>query len=222
MSFFLSFSDLSMEAPRGWVFSLIFFLEFCPWVLVFSAGGVKKKACYLYLTHFRSTSVSITWPLHVLLSTVVLFVLFAASEFHACPAYSPPATMIFLLFLMFEGLLFALFTSIMFGTQVAAIWHDQTVLKHYEQVKPGFTSYQPQPSNSWAWSEIEGRWTKTRNSSKNRKSAKTFWSFINSNSNLKIWQAWKFWNLGKFWKFLKLWKFWYGNSRNSEKSEKFW
>ena len=65
---------------------------------------------------------------------VRLFVLFAASEFHACPAYSPPATMIFLLFLMFEGLLFALFTSIMFGTQVAAIWHDQTVLKHYESL----------------------------------------------------------------------------------------
>ena len=49
------------------------------------------------------------------------------SEFQQCKAYSPPATMIFLLFLMFEGLLFALFTSIMFGTQVTAIWHDQTV-----------------------------------------------------------------------------------------------
>ena len=27
---------------------------------------------------------------------------------------------------MFEGLLFALFTSIMFGTQVSAIWYDET------------------------------------------------------------------------------------------------
>ena len=53
-------------------------------------------------------------------------------------------------------------------------------------------------------------------SSKNRKSAKTFWSFINFKSNLKIWKTLKFWNLGKFWKFLKLWKVcYYGNSRHS-------
>ena len=89
-----------------------------------------------------------------------------------------------------------------------------------KQVKPGFTNYQPQPSNSWAWSEIEGRGTKTRKSNKNRKSIKTFWSFMSSKSNLKIWKTWKFWKLGQFfeffWKFLKLWKVWkYGNSRNS-------
>ena len=41
--FFLSFFNLSMVAPRGWVFSLSFLLEFCPWVLVFSAADVKKK-----------------------------------------------------------------------------------------------------------------------------------------------------------------------------------
>ena len=37
------FSYLSKVAPRGWVFSLSFLPEFCPWVLVFSAVGVKKK-----------------------------------------------------------------------------------------------------------------------------------------------------------------------------------
>ena len=51
------------------------------------------------------------------------------SEWQGCPAYSPPATIIFLLFLMFEGLLFALFTSIMFGTQVSAIWYDETAIE---------------------------------------------------------------------------------------------
>ena len=51
------------------------------------------------------------------------------SEWSGCPAYSPPATIIFLLFLMFEGLLFALFTSIMFGTQVSAIWYDETAIE---------------------------------------------------------------------------------------------
>ena len=51
MSFFLSFTNLSKVDPRGWVFSLSFLLEFCPWVLVFSAVDVKKKptlfTCYL-------------------------------------------------------------------------------------------------------------------------------------------------------------------------------
>jgi hypothetical protein len=50
-----------------------------------------------------------------------------STEWQSCPAFSPPATIIFLLFLLFEGLLFALFTSIMFGTQVSAIWYDETV-----------------------------------------------------------------------------------------------
>ena len=31
--------------PWGWVFSLSFWLEFSAWVLVFSAAGVKKRAC---------------------------------------------------------------------------------------------------------------------------------------------------------------------------------
>ena len=42
-SFFLSFANGRESPPKGWVFFLSFLLEFCPWVLVFSAGGVKKK-----------------------------------------------------------------------------------------------------------------------------------------------------------------------------------
>ena len=55
------------------------------------------------------------------------FISCLGTEWQTCPAFTPPATIIFLLFLMFEGLLFALFTSVMFGTQVAAIWYDETV-----------------------------------------------------------------------------------------------
>ena len=42
------FTNWSKVAPRGWVFSLSFLLEFCPWVLVFSAADVKKKAWSKY------------------------------------------------------------------------------------------------------------------------------------------------------------------------------
>ena len=37
------FTNWSKVAPRGWVFSLSFLLEFCPWVLALSATDVKKK-----------------------------------------------------------------------------------------------------------------------------------------------------------------------------------
>ena len=40
---------------------------------------------------------------------------------------SPPATTIFLIFLIFEGMLFGIFTGIMFGTQMAAVCSDETV-----------------------------------------------------------------------------------------------
>lgn len=53
-------------------------------------------------------------------------------EWKDCTTYSPPATVVLLLFLMFEALLFAIFTAVMLGTQVQAIWNDQTGI---EQLK---------------------------------------------------------------------------------------
>jgi len=48
-------------------------------------------------------------------------------EWRDCSTFSPPATVIFLLFLTFEALLFAVFTMIMLGTQLNAIFNDETV-----------------------------------------------------------------------------------------------
>lgn len=44
-----------------------------------------------------------------------------------CSTFSPPATVILLILLCFEGLLFLIFTSVMFGTQVHSICTDETV-----------------------------------------------------------------------------------------------
>lgn len=44
-----------------------------------------------------------------------------------CSNFSPPATVILLIFLCFEGLLFLIFTAVMFGTQVHSICNDETV-----------------------------------------------------------------------------------------------
>ncbi|XP_040301019.1 palmitoyltransferase ZDHHC3 isoform X1 [Herpailurus yagouaroundi] len=43
-----------------------------------------------------------------------------------CSSFSPPTTVILLILLCFEGLLFLIFTSVMFGTQVHSICTDET------------------------------------------------------------------------------------------------
>ncbi|XP_018325325.1 palmitoyltransferase ZDHHC3 isoform X2 [Agrilus planipennis] len=54
------------------------------------------------------------------------------NEWKDCTTYSPPATVVLLLFLIFEALLFAIFTVVMLSTQVQAIWYDETGI---EQLK---------------------------------------------------------------------------------------
>lgn len=44
-----------------------------------------------------------------------------------CSSFSPPTTVILLILLCFEALLFLIFTSVMFGTQVHSICTDETV-----------------------------------------------------------------------------------------------
>lgn len=53
------------------------------------------------------------------------------SEWRECSKFSPPATVILLLFLIFEALLFSIFTLIMLGTQLNAIWNDETVREFF-------------------------------------------------------------------------------------------
>lgn len=49
-------------------------------------------------------------------------------EWRDCTTFSPPATVLLLLFLTMEALLFAGFTAVMLITQLQAIWNDETVL----------------------------------------------------------------------------------------------
>lgn len=50
-----------------------------------------------------------------------------APSLSECSSFSPPTTVILLILLCFEGLLFFIFTSVMFGTQVHSICTDETV-----------------------------------------------------------------------------------------------
>ena len=91
----------------------------CPWVNN-CVGERNQKYFVLFTLYIAFMS------FHALFLAINHFIGCIGSDWKECPAFSPPATIIFLLFLMFEGLLFALFTSIMFGTQVSAIWYDET------------------------------------------------------------------------------------------------
>ena len=68
-----------------------------------------------------------TLSVHSLVLVILQFISCVHSEWKECSTYSPPATVILLLFLGFEALLFAIFTTIMLGTQMQAIWNDETV-----------------------------------------------------------------------------------------------
>lgn len=70
--------------------------------------------------------------IHSIFLAINQFAYCIKSEWRTCSSYSPPATVVLLLFLVFEGLLFAIFTMIMLGTQITAIWHDETGI---EQLK---------------------------------------------------------------------------------------
>jgi len=64
---------------------------------------------------------------HALFLSVNQFIMCIRHEWKECSTYSPPATVVLLLFLVFEALLFAIFTAVMLGTQLQAIWNDETV-----------------------------------------------------------------------------------------------
>nr|CAD7571414.1 unnamed protein product [Timema californicum] len=88
----------------------------------------KLSAIWVSMFQFYIAMISI----HSLILSVNQLIMCTNHEWKDCSAYSPPATVVLLLFLVFEGLLFATFTMVMLGTQLQAIWNDETGI---EQLK---------------------------------------------------------------------------------------
>lgn len=57
------------------------------------------------------------------------FVLCVSGDWQNCSLFGPPVTAILLVFLLFEAILFAIFTLIMFSTQLNSICNDQTSIE---------------------------------------------------------------------------------------------
>jgi len=115
----------------------------CPWVNN-CVGENNQKFFVLFTMYIAILSC------HSLLMAVLHFLKCIDSDWKKCPSIwgqffssnhpsgpssSPPTpwTIILLVCLVFEALLFAIFTLIMFGVQIQAIWNDETGIEHLKK-----------------------------------------------------------------------------------------
>ncbi|XP_062394341.1 palmitoyltransferase ZDHHC3-A isoform X1 [Sardina pilchardus] len=91
----------------------------CPWVNN-CVGESNQKYFVLFTMYIALIS------LHCLMMVAFHFLYCFEDDWTKCSSFSPPATVILLILLCFEGLLFLIFTSVMFGTQVHSICTDET------------------------------------------------------------------------------------------------
>uniref|UniRef100_A0A8C7H1K4 Palmitoyltransferase n=1 Tax=Oncorhynchus kisutch TaxID=8019 RepID=A0A8C7H1K4_ONCKI len=91
----------------------------CPWVNN-CVGENNQKFFVLFTMYIALIS------LHSLVMVVFHFLYCFEDDWTKCSSFSPPATVILLILLCFEALLFLIFTSVMFGTQVHSICTDET------------------------------------------------------------------------------------------------
>ncbi|CAL8101201.1 unnamed protein product [Orchesella dallaii] len=97
----------------------------CPWVNN-CVGENNQKFFVLFTFYIALTSI------HALFLGINHFIICIQHDWKECSAFTPPATVVFLIFLIFEALLFAIFTAVMLGSQLQAIWNDETGI---EQLK---------------------------------------------------------------------------------------
>ncbi|XP_032503228.1 palmitoyltransferase ZDHHC3 isoform X2 [Phocoena sinus] len=100
----------------------------CPWVNN-CVGENNQKYFVLFTMYIALIS------LHALIMVGFHFLHCFEEDWTKCSSFSPPTTVILLILLCFEGLLFLIFTSVMFGTQVHSICTDETLYSNSDYLE---------------------------------------------------------------------------------------
>ncbi|XP_070583469.1 palmitoyltransferase ZDHHC3 isoform X3 [Erythrolamprus reginae] len=101
----------------------------CPWVNN-CVGENNQKYFVLFTMYIALIS------LHALIMVGFHFLYCLEEDWTKCSSFSPPTTVILLILLCFEALLFLIFTSVMFGTQVHSICTDETDIEQLKKEQP--------------------------------------------------------------------------------------
>ncbi|XP_040978722.1 palmitoyltransferase ZDHHC3 isoform X3 [Aquila chrysaetos chrysaetos] len=123
----------------------------CPWVNN-CVGENNQKYFVLFTMYIALIS------LHALIMVGFHFLYCFEEDWTKCSSFSPPTTVILLILLCFEALLFLIFTSVMFGTQVHSICTDETpvhvlavILMKHEEAPGRLSNTEPWALPELAW-----------------------------------------------------------------------
>ncbi|XP_031702005.1 palmitoyltransferase ZDHHC7 isoform X2 [Anarrhichthys ocellatus] len=101
----------------------------CPWVN--NCVGEKNQRFFVLFTMYISLISA-----HALGLSSMHFFTCIKVQWNECSAFSPGVSVLLLIFLCLEAILFLTFTAVMFGTQIHSICNDETEIERLKNEKP--------------------------------------------------------------------------------------